>query len=35
VKAAMDVAGYKGGGVRGPLLPVSSAQREAIARLVT
>ena len=35
VKAAMDAAGYKGGAVRGPLLPVSAVQREEIARMLT
>jgi 4-hydroxy-2-oxoglutarate aldolase len=32
VKAAMDVAGYRGGDPRSPLLPVTAAARRSIAR---
>lgn len=32
VKAAMDLAGFRGGNPRGPLLPVTAAARKSIAR---
>ena len=34
LKAAMDLAGWRGGAVRGPLLPVAAAVREELRRLL-
>jgi 4-hydroxy-2-oxoglutarate aldolase len=35
LKAALDLAGFHGGPVRGPLLPVSDREREDIARTLS